>query len=214
MHNGNAVKSISTYTVFENTDIKKLKEKARDDIGRDRLSKIMKKFIKILSLTLVALLMVTGFCACTPVEENIDTPELKYDTLYPQTKAEYNQAMNSHMVSYFNYLETHISSGQNLLNGTYVVENEIKAAKNSLASMEDTYQRVSRIYPPTDMASTHASILLQMKEAINSMSVYIEYLEKSDGTLSDPTLRADVEATINIMKSEYTSLTGVFNIHR
>ena len=61
---------------------------------------------------------------------------------------------------------------------------------------------------------THKEETNSLKEAINSMSVYIEYLEKSDGTLSDPTLRADVEATINIMKSEYTSLTGVFNIHR
>jgi hypothetical protein len=78
--------------------------------------------------------------------------------------------------------------------------------------MEDTYEKVTRIYPPSDMATTHASILLQMKEAINSMSVYIEYLEKSDGTLSDPTLRADIQATLDIMEAEYTSLTGVFNI--
>ena len=177
------------------------------------MSNVMKKIKHVLSLLLVITLIAVGFCACTPVEEQIDTPELKYDTLYPQTQAEYNQAMNAHMISYFNYLETHISSGQNVLNGTYVIENEIKAAKNSLASMETTYQKVSRIYPPSDMSSTHASILLQMKEAINSMSVYIEYLEKTNGTISDPTLRADIEGTLNIMKAEYTSLTGVFNIH-
>lgn len=172
----------------------------------------MNKFKRIFALLLVAILGITSLCACTPIEENIDTPDLKYDTLHPQTRVEYNQAMNTHMMSYFNYLETHIASGQNLLNGTYVVENEIKAAKNSLASMEATYEKVTRIYPPSDMASTHASILLQMKEAINSMSVYIEYLEKSDGTLSDPTLRADIQATLDIMEAEYTSLTGVFNI--
>jgi hypothetical protein len=172
----------------------------------------MKICKRIIALLLTVILSAFVFCACTPLEDKIDQPELKYDTQYPKTAAEYNLAMNSHMVSYFNYLETHISSGYNLLNGKYVVENELKAAKNSLTSMEDIYEKVNRIYPPSEMATTHASILLQMKEAINSMSVYIEYLEKSDGTISDPTLRADLEATLDIMKAEYTSLTGVFNI--
>ena len=117
------------------------------------------------------------------------------------------------MMTYLNYLETHIASGNNVLNGTALVANEITAAKNSLQQMETSYEKMQKIYPPSDMASTHASILLQMKEAINSMSVYIEYLEKStDGTVSDPTLRADIEATIAIMQTEFTSLKGVFNI--
>lgn len=172
----------------------------------------MKKYKRIIAILLIVIIGICGLSACAPVEEQIDTPDLKYDTQYPQTKAEYNQAMNTHMISYFNYLETHISSGENLLNGKYVVANEITAAKNSLKNMEETYAKVSRIYPPSDMSSTHASILLQMQEAINSITVYIEYLEKSEGVLNDPTLRSDIQATIDIMKSEYTSLSGVFNI--
>lgn len=170
--------------------------------------------MKIIAFALVVVLSFAMLCACTPIEDRHETPDLKYDTQHPQTVAEYNIAMNTHMIPYLNYLETHISSGRSLLNGSYVIENEIKAAKNSLNSMEDTYEKVSRIYPPSEMASTHASILLQMKEAVNSISVYIEYLEKSDGTLSDPTLRSDVEATIDIMQSEYNSLSGVFNVRQ
>lgn len=173
----------------------------------------MKIYKKVVAIILVALIGIVGLSACTPIEDKIDQPDLKYDTQYPQTKAEYNQAMNAHMIAYFNYLETHISSGESVLGGKYVIANEITAAKNSLTSMETTYNKVTRIYPPSDMSSTHASILLQMKEAINSMSVYIEYLEKANGDISDPTLRADIQSTIDIMKAEYTSLSGVFNIN-
>ncbi len=170
------------------------------------------KNIKRLLLVLSVFALIAGsLCACAPIEEKIDTPELKYDTQYPQTEAEYKLAMNEYVMLYMNCLRTHIASGNHILNGTYVVANEITAAKNSLADMEDAYQRASRIYPPTDMSQKHASIMLQMQEAVNSLSVYIEYLEKSDGTVSDPTLRADIEATIGIMNAEYTSLSGVFH---
>ena len=171
----------------------------------------MKSYKRIIAVLLVAL-SILGLCACAPIEDQVDTPELKYDTQYPQTKAEYNLAINSHMMTYLNYLETHIASGNNVLNGTALVENEITAAKNSLAQMEISYDKMSKIYPPADMATAHASALLQMQEAKNSLSVYIEYLEKSDGTVSDPTLRADIEATISIMQTEFTSLKGTFTI--
>lgn len=172
----------------------------------------MKKIKRLLAV-FVTVFTIIGLCACTPIEENIDTPDLKYDTQYPQTKTEYNLAINSHMMTYLNYLETHIASGNDVLSGKALIANEITAAKNSLNQMEISYAKMQKIYPPADMASMHASTLLQMKEAVNSMSVYIEYLEKStDGTVSDPTLRADIEATIAIMQTEFTSLKGVFVI--
>lgn len=178
------------------------------------ISNIMKKFNKIIPILIVISILVCGFCSCkSSTIDDPDVPELKYDTQYPQTEAEYNLAVNNNILTFLNCLETHISSGRNLVNGKYVVANEITAAKNSLATMEDIYAKMERVYPPSSMSSKHASVLLQMQEAINSLSVYIEYLEKSDGTISDPTLKSDIEATISIMQSEYTSLTGVFNLN-
>jgi hypothetical protein len=182
-------------------------EKAREDAQASNKMKKVKRIIAVL----LAVFAIAGLCACTPIEENIDTPDLKYDTQYPQTKTEYNLAVNAHLMTYLNYLETHIASGHDVLNGNALIANEVVAAKNSLAQMEISYAKMQKIYPPADMASVHASTLLQMKEAVNSLSVYIEYLEKStDGTVSDPTLRADIEATIAIMQTEFTSLKNVF----
>lgn len=188
------------------------KNEREGDAGKFSVSYNMKNIKKILLILSVVALIATGLCACSPIEEEIDTPDLKYDTQYPQTEAEYKLAMNEHVMLYMNCLRTHIASGNHVLNGTYVIANEITAAKNSLADMEEAYQKASRVYPPSDMTQKHASIMLQMQEAVNSLSVYIEYLEKSDGTVSDPTLRADIEATIGIMNAEYTSLSGVFHV--
>lgn len=172
----------------------------------------MKKIKKSLIIILALVIALAGLSACAPIEEKIDTPELKYDTQYPQTKEEYNLAVNKKITIFMNYLRTHVSSGTNIINGNYPIENEIKAAKDTLASMDEIYKQTEHIYPPSSESGRHSNILLQMKEAQNSMEVYIEYLEKTNGTLSDPTLKSDIEATIKIMQSEYTSLSGVFNI--
>ena len=53
---------------------------------------------KIVSVVLMIISVVICLAGCTPVEEYVQQPTLKYDTVYPATEAEYNLTMNKKIV--------------------------------------------------------------------------------------------------------------------
>lgn len=168
-----------------------------------------KKNVALLAAT--ALLILAVFTGCTPVEDQIEVPTLKYQTEYPATEAEYNLRINQKIVPFLNTMEGHISKARDVVEGVYPVANEIDSVEDTITYLNDIYENCKVIYPPESVMSRHQDILMQMQRAINSVEVYKETLQETTD-LSDSRQSGDIETAADIMRSEYTSLTNMFNL--
>lgn len=148
---------------------------------------------------------------CTPIEEQIDIPSLKYQTEYPSTEEEYNLRISQKIVPFLNTMQGHIAKSRDILNGEYPVANEIDSVDDTLNYLNDIYEGCKVIYPPEGVLERHQDTLMQMQRAINSVEVYKETLQATTD-LSDAKQAEDIQSAANIMKSEYTSLKNMFNV--
>lgn len=169
------------------------------------------KFKHILAFLLLLTTLSCIFSGCTPIEQNINQPTLKYQTQYPASAQEYNLAINKKIVPVFNVIEGHAAKAQDIINGRYPIENEIASVEDSLKYLNDIYESCKVIYPPTSETQRHQDTLMQLKRVINSVEVYQEVLADTTD-LGDTKQKEDINKAADIMKSEYISLKNMFNI--
>lgn len=165
---------------------------------------------KFLSCIAILLLIISCFSGCAPVEDKIEQPSLVYDTVYPATAAEYNLAVNRKIVPALNVMEGHIAKGRDILNGSYPIDYEIESVEDSIEYLNGIYDSIKVIYPPDSVKDRHADILMQFQRAINSVEVYKETLSETTD-ISDLSQKTNIENSVGIMQSEYTSLKNMFN---
>ena len=156
-------------------------------------------------------MVILCFAGCTPVEEYVQQPTLKYDTVYPATEAEYTLTIDKKIVPMLNTLEGHMAKAKDVVDGKYPLEYELKSAKDTAEYLEGIYEETQRINPPTSCKDRHADTLSQMKRAVNAAEVYVETLQDVTD-LSNPVQQQNITKSADLMESEFTSLKNMFNI--
>lgn len=161
-------------------------------------------FVVVMSL----LLCIVSLCSCGEEEP---VPELKYNTQYPTSAAEYNLLINQKITPMLNVAEGHMTKGKDIIANKYPIDEELISVEDSLIYLREIYESCKLIMPPDSEYDRHSNTLMQMQRLINSIEVYEEFLEKAnDGNVEDFT--EDIQGSVDIIMSECTSLKNMFNL--
>ena len=156
--------------------------------------------------TVVFIGMLTG-CSTKKHSENyakIDGSDtVEYNTNDSTDPQNYTTYVNKEINLVLNILETHVATGDHIIIGKAIINDEIKAVTADLDMVAEAIESVETLKPPTDYEDDRDTILQKLVNAQSSLSEYRSALSDN----SD-----DLQSAVDLMESDYISLSGSFNL--
>ena len=165
-----------------------------------------RKFFQKIGLFAFTAAAVVSLCGCTNYGSQPNGTTV-YTAQFPYSAQEYMSFLNKEIEPVTNQLTTHMLLAQNVADGTYPASEALASAQDSLRIIQESRDNVDTMQPAYEYDEERISVLRVLDNAEATMTSYIEELQKDQPNANQ------LRAYSDIMRSDYLTLTGLFNVY-
>lgn len=155
----------------------------------------------------MAVCILSTLCSCGGQERRAEITDegiVLYNTDDAPDANNYTAYVNKELTLVMNILRTHMTTAENIINGKALAADESKNLTGDVDLVEEAVKSVETMNPPLDYEDDREAILTKLTNALDTLTSYQEALDDGE---SD-----SLQAFIDLMESDYSALSGSFNI--
>lgn len=162
---------------------------------------------KAFAAGLMAVCILSTLCSCGGQERRAEITDegiVLYNTDDAPDANNYTAYVNKELTLVMNILRTHMTTAENIINGKALAADESKNLTGDIDLVEEAVESVETMNPPLDYEDDREAILTKLANALDTLTSYQEALDDGE---SD-----SLQNFIDLMESDYSALSGSFNI--